>query len=75
MTTSTHTTDSAYLVQVQGSDRWELRDVELPGCRCFDLGHHHPGKILASGSLKACEGAAKLLGYHIDIIQPLESRK
>lgn len=66
-TATTPTTESAFLVKA--GDHWELKEVESGGCRCPHGNRPHPGKTVASGSIKACEAAAKLLGYHIDIIK------
>lgn len=68
MTTSTHTTESALLVEKNG--HWELYEVEQNRF-CFSA-ELVPGKLLASGSMKACEAAAKFLGYHIDIIKTVK---
>lgn len=64
-TPTTPTTESAILVKT--GNTWELRDIDEEH-HCFGS-ERRPGRLLASGSIKACEAAAQLLGYHIDIIK------
>lgn len=73
MTATTLTpTTSAFLIQV-GADRWELRNV-LPVVVCFGSGYEADpteSGLIATGSFGACQGAARLLGFHIDKIEPI----
>jgi hypothetical protein len=70
-TISTPTT-SAFLIQV-GTERWELRNV-LSVVACFGSGYEADpteSGLIAAGNFGACQGAARLLGFHIDKIEPL----